>query len=341
MTGGTAGRPVIALAMVPGLEALLFTAEHWARLEAVGTVAGRTPLARFDDAADVLATVDVLLTGWGCPVLTTEVLDAAPRLRLVAHAAGTVRDFVAPFVLERGVRVSTAADANAIPVAEYAVAAILFAGKGVFLARERYRATREPPLLLTGRVGNNGAVIGIVGASRIGRRVIERLRPYDLELLVSDPYLDPAEAERLGVRAVSLHELLRRSDVVSLHAPATGETRGMLGAAELALLRDGATLVNTARGSLVDPAALEAELVSGRINAVLDVTEPPRPAPDSPLFDLPNVFLTPHIAGSGGNELHRLADAAVSEIERFCARGELAHEVTPAVLATMTESAYG
>jgi len=337
----TGERPVIALAMVPGLEALLLTPEHWRRLEAVGSVVDRRPLARFEEATDVLGRVEVLLTGWGCPALTTEVLDAAPRLRLVAHAAGTVRDFVAPFVLERGIRVSTAADANAIPVAEFTVAAILFAGKGVFLARERYRATREPPLLLTGRVGNNGAVIGIVGASRIGRRVIERLRPYDLELLVSDPYLDPGEADRLGVELLALDELLRRSDVVSLHAPATAETRGMLGAAELALLRDGATLVNTARGSLVDPVALDAELVSGRINAVLDVTEPPRLPADSPLFELPNVFLTPHIAGSGGNELHRLADSAVAEIERFCATGELEHEVTLAVLATMTESAYG
>ena len=124
-----------------------------------------------------------------------------------------------------------------------------------------------------------------------------------------------------------MDDLLRRSDVVSLHAPALPETHHLLDARRLALLRDGAVLVNTARGALVDGDALRAELVAGRIDAVLDTTDPEILPADSPLYDLPNVFLTPHIAGAMGTETQRMATLALDEIERF-ARGEpLAHEI--------------
>jgi phosphoglycerate dehydrogenase-like enzyme len=330
--------------MVPGLEGLLFTDAHWRRLDAAGVVADRQPIGRFgtDRARSLLADVDVLLTGWGCPFLDADALQAAPNLRLVAHAAGTIRDFADERVFDRGIAVTSAGWANAIPVAEFAVAAILFAGKGIFAARETYRGSRQPPLLLEGPVGNHGQTVGIVGASTIGRLVIDRLGGHDLELVVYDPYLDEVEARRLGVeRCDDLRELCRRSWVVSVHAPATDETRGLLGAAELAAMPDGATLVNTARGSVVDAAALEAELVAGRLWAVLDVTDPEPLPVTSPLFDLPNAFVTPHVAGSQGNELHRLADAAVTEVERF-ARGEAAaHPVTLAQYRLMTASAHG
>lgn len=322
--------PVVALAMVPGLEALLLTDDHWRRLDAVVAIADRRPIARFegDRVAALLPEVDVLLTGWGCPVLSTEVLDAAPGLALVAHAAGTVRDFVDEELFDRGIAITSAGWANAVPVAEYALAAILFAGKGIFAAREHFRATREPPLLLEPPAGNYGQTVGVVGASTIGRLVIDRLRDHDVEILVYDPYLDDDGARRLGVERCDLVELCRRSWVVSVHAPATDETRGLIGAAHLAAMPDGATLVNTARGSVVDGAALEAELIAGRLWAVLDVTDPEPLPPASPLFDLPNVFATPHVAGSQGNELHRLADAAVAEIERFARDEPPAHPVS-------------
>jgi phosphoglycerate dehydrogenase-like enzyme len=199
----------------------------------------------------------------------------------------------------------------------------------VFRLQRRYREVRafrmwarEVP-----DPGNYGKVVGIVGASRIGRRVIELLRPFDLCVLVFDPYLPDAEAAALGVESVELDDLLARSDVVSLHAPLLPETRGLLDAGRLARLRDGAVLVNTARGGLVDTAALTRELASGRIEAVLDVTEPEVLPADSPLYDLENVLLTPHVAGSLGNETRRLGRLAVEEIERY-ARGEpFAHPV--------------
>ncbi|CAL9611300.1 hydroxyacid dehydrogenase [Streptomyces sp. enrichment culture] len=257
---------------------------------------------------DVLAETEILVTGWGCPPLDETVLDAAPRLRAVLHSAGSVKSFAGPALWERGIAVSSAAAANALPVAEYTLAMILLAGKDVLAARERLRA------------------------SRIGRRVLELLRPFDLRPALTDPYVDEREAAALGVPLLSLDALLRSSDIVTVHAPETPETRHLIGRRELALMPDGAALINTARGSLVDHDALVAELRAGRLTAILDVTDPePLPA-DSPLYDLPGAFVTPHLAGSQGNELTRLGLAVAEEAERLLAGDGLAHAVDPAVL---------
>nr|WP_030154037.1 hydroxyacid dehydrogenase [Streptomyces sp. NRRL S-244] len=266
-----------------------------------------------------LADAEVLLTGWGCPPLDAEALERMPRLRAVVHAAGSVKHHVTEACWERGLLVSSAAAANAVPVAEYTLAAILFANKRVLESAHAYRAARAPIDLLRRypAVGNYHRTVGIVGASLIGRRVMELLRPFDLRVLVHDPYADPGELAALGGESCTLDELLRRSDVVSLHAPALPRTRHLLDASRLALMPDGATLVNTARGSLVDTAALSEELVAGRLHAVLDHTEPEVLPAGSPLYNLPNVLLTPHVAGSLGGELDRLAATAVEELERY------------------------
>jgi phosphoglycerate dehydrogenase-like enzyme len=283
--------------------------------------------ARLAEVAELvpLERAAVVLSGWGCPPLDAALLERADRLRAIVHAAGGVKGHVTDACWDRGLLVSTAAGANAEPVAEYTLARILLAGKAADRLAHEYR-TRRAAIDLIGAfpdVGNLGKTVGIVGASRIGRRVLELLEPFDLHALVSDPYVDGS---------VDLDELLAASDVVSLHAPSLPSTRHMLDARRLALLRDGATLINTARGALVDQDALVAELVSGRIDAVIDVTEPEILPPDSPLYDLPNVVLTPHIAGALGVELRRLGDSALEELARF-ARGEpFAHPVTRADL---------
>lgn len=276
-----------------------------------------TDFTRADPAA--LADTEVLFTHWGAPLLTEEALRRMPRLRAVIHAAGSIKHHVTESVWERGIAVSSAAAANALPVAEFTLAAILFANKRVLDAARAYTQAREQPALLpyfTG-YGNYHRTVGIVGASRIGRRVAELLRPLDLDVLLYDPYLDRNEARALGVDLVGLDELVRRSHVVTIHAPQLPETRHMFDARRLALLQDGATLINTARGSLVDTDALIERLVSGRVHAVLDVTEPDVPPAESPLYTLPNVLLTPHIAGSLGNELGRMTHWAVDEVRRY------------------------
>ncbi|MFF4952647.1 hydroxyacid dehydrogenase [Streptomyces chattanoogensis] len=316
-------RPALLLSMGPGVADRLLTGRHRARLAALARtdphlvaheLADPTPPVR-----SALAAAEVLLTCWGAPPLTARVLEAAPRLRAVIHAAGSVKHHITDACWQRGIAVTSAAAANALPVAEYTLAAILFANKRVLHTAHRYRTLRAPhdwQHELTG-AGNHGRTVGVIGASRIGRRVIELLRPFDLRVLLHDPYVTPAEAARLGVTPVPLGTLCADSDVVTVHAPQLPATRHLLGAPELALMPDGATLINTARGSLVDEQALLAELLTGRLNAVLDVTEPDPPPPDSPLYDLPNVLLTPHIAGSLGGELHRMADLALDELERY------------------------
>jgi phosphoglycerate dehydrogenase-like enzyme len=280
-------------------------------------------------AAAALARTEVLVTGWGCPRLDAAVLDAAPRLRTVLHAAGSVKGFTTPELWRRGVTVSSAADANAVPVAEYTLAMILLAGKDLFAFRDRFRSRRAFPYgeIVPG-IGNYGRRVGIIGASRVGRRLIGLLRPYDLRVSLADPYAD----ETAGIPVLPLDDLLRGSDIVTVHAPETPETRHLLGRRELALMPDGAVLINTARGSLLDHDALIAELRTGRLSAVLDVTDPePLPA-DSPLFDLPNAFITPHLAGSQGNEVARLGRTVAQEARRLATGAPLHHEVDPEAL---------
>ncbi|WP_329214853.1 hydroxyacid dehydrogenase [Streptomyces sp. NBC_00683] len=283
-----------------------------------------------DTAVAALGAAEVLLTFWGCPVLDEEVLAAAPRLRAVVHAAGTVKGHVTADCWERGITVSSAAAANALPVAEYTVAAILFSNKRILEVREAYRRVRTEHDWRAAfpEVGNYRRTVGIIGASRIGRRVVELLAPYALDIVVHDPYLSDAEAAHLGVRTVGLDELCETSDVISLHAPELPTTRHLLDRRRLGLMRDGATVINTSRGSLLDQASLTEELVAGRLHAVIDVTEPEVLPADSPLYDLPNVLLTPHYAGSFGNELQRMADSAVEEVARFAAGLPFAHPVS-------------
>jgi phosphoglycerate dehydrogenase-like enzyme len=324
---GRPGRPVALFAMGRRHLPLLFGADAVRRLHELVDVDTGVVAEDFadPDVAGRLANAEVLLTGWDCPPIDAAVLDRAPRLRAVLHAAGTVKGFLAPECWDRGVLVSSAAAANALPVAEFTVAAILWAGKDVLGFRDRYRAERAfTPGTLYPRVGNFHRRVGIVGASHIGRRVMELLRPFDLDVALADPYASSAPP---GVRLVELDELLAGSDVVSLHAPANEQTRHLLDRRRLALIPDGGVLVNTARGSLVDTDALAAELATGRISAVLDVADPEPLPTDSPLFDLPNAFLTPHIAGSQGNEIARLGNTVVDELARLLAGEPLAHEI--------------
>jgi len=285
--------------------------------------------------ADRLAGVEVLVTSWGAPALTAERLDRMPKLRAVFHGAGTIRGLVTQDFWERGIVITSAAEANAIPVAEFAYAQIVLAGKRAqYLARvPRQFRNGWRGQLHSDRYTNYGRRIGIVGFSRIGRRVVAKLQQLDpAEVLVYDPYADPDAVARAGARLVGLDDVLRSVDVLSLHAPLLPETIGMIGARELALLRDGATVVNTARGALVDTDALTHECASGRLDAILDVTEPEPLPEDSPLYDLPNVSITPHISGSLGTETLRLTDAALDELERWLNGDALTSQVTMADL---------
>ncbi|GHG89121.1 hydroxyacid dehydrogenase [Streptomyces lanatus] len=328
--------PRAVFAMDPVHLPLLFPPPLMARLRKAAEIDPELVVRDFTDpaAAEALARTEVLVTGWGCPHLDADVLTAMPALHVVLHAAGSVRSLVGDALWKAGVSVSSAVTGNALPVAEYTLAMILLAGKDTFRHRERFRTTHTYPTQAeTAGTGNVGRRVGVIGASRVGRRLLELLRPFDFTVLLHDPYVSAGEAAELGAELLSLEDLLRHSDIVSLHAPDIPETYRMLDGGRLALIRDGGVLINTSRGALIDPEALTDELVSGRVHAVLDVTEPePLPA-GSPLYHLPNVFLTPHIAGSLGNELERLGRIVVEELERVAGGRALEHEVRRGDLA--------
>ncbi|MDQ1008923.1 phosphoglycerate dehydrogenase-like enzyme [Streptomyces sp. V4I23] len=338
MHHATDTRPALLLAMNPAVAARLLADRHRERLTALTRtdphLVAHDLTAPSPRVAAALAEAEVLLTCWGAPSLTAEVLAAAPRLRAVVHAAGSVKHHITQACWDRGIAVTSAAAANALPVAEFTLAAVLFAGKRVLRSAHRYAQLRTEHNWhreLDG-AGNYRRTVGVIGASRIGRRVIELLRPFDLRVLLYDPYVDDSGAAELGVECTGLDELCARADVVTVHAPQVPATHHMIGARRLALMRNGTTLINTSRGSLVDEEALLPELVSGRLDAVLDVTDPELPPMDSPLYDLPNVLLTPHIAGSLGGELHRMTDQALDEVERFARGMPFADPVHPGTL---------
>ncbi|WP_106505587.1 hydroxyacid dehydrogenase [Brachybacterium timonense] len=311
-------RPHALLAMSPTLPAQLFTPELRDRLTAVLDLDATSVVQDWSALADEeLARTAVIVTGWGAPPLTGDVLRRMPALRAVVHTAGSVRGLIpAEAITDRDLLVTSAAGENAVPVAEYTLAQIILARKSARRREERLRTSRgQDRSWDPARDGNHGATIGLIGASRIGRRVAELLRPLDLGVLISDPYASAEDIEALGAQKVELPELFDRCDVISVHAPDLPSTRGLVSADLLARMRDGATLINTARPALVDHDALRAEVLAGRLDAVLDVNE--NLGPDDPLWDAPNVILTPHIAGSLGNELHRMATAAVVEAERW------------------------
>ncbi|MTE17721.1 hydroxyacid dehydrogenase [Streptomyces sp. TRM43335] len=320
-TPGPGFRPRAALAMSPDAAAAVLDPET---LRAFGTVCELAPPPVLDDltterARSVLADVDLLITGWGCPPLDASVLHAAPRLRAVVHTAGSVRGHVTDACWERGIEVSSAAAANAVPVAEYTLGMILLTGKRVLERAREYRASRDRgDWLRTPRgVGNYHRTVGILSASLIGRRVIELLRPHDVEVLLHDPYVDDAAAAGLGVRRVELPELFARCDTVSVHTPLLPTTRGLVDRSLIDAMPHGAVLINTSRGAVVDQEALTDAVLAGRIRAVLDVTDPEVLPPHHPLWDCENALITPHLAGSQGNEWRRLADLALAETTRW------------------------
>ncbi|HEY8701961.1 MAG TPA: alpha/beta fold hydrolase [Arthrobacter sp.] len=331
-TGEPEARPATMAVMSPaGLFSKLMSPDAISSLGRVADLRGPV----FEDfaspeASAVLPDVEVLITGWGCPKIGLDILEAAPNLRAIIHAGGAISGLLTPLPAGRTIAGSNAGEANGRPVAEYTLAMILLANKQAFESARLYGHRRgaidreqEFPA-----AGNYQKTVGLVGASRIGRCVAHLLRPFELNVLVYDPYLGAADAAALGVELLPLEALMSRSDVVSVHVPVTPETTGLIGANELALLRDGATLINTARGEVLEQAALEAELASGRINAILDVAVPDVLPPGHAFYDLPNVLLTPHIAGSMGTELLRMGDHIVAELQRYVSGQPFAYPET-------------
>ncbi len=326
--------PRLVVAHHPSLD--LLDADALARIAEVADIIDPEPIGDWNDerARALLDEAEVILGHWGCPPLDASVVTRAPHLGLFAYAAGTVKQTIDPEVFDFDIRITSGADANAEPVAEFTLATILFSNKDVFWQRDVRRTPRDPALREFRRtsdvpVGNYDKTIGIVGASLIGRRVIELLSPFPrLRVVLYDPYVTADEAASLGATKLELDELCASCDILSIHAPDLASTRQMIGVDQLAALRTGATVINTARGALLDHDALLTEVSTGRLSAVLDVTDPEPLPDDHPLWALPNVFITPHLAGSQGTELRRMTDHVVDEIDRWSSGRPARNEVT-------------
>ena len=270
------------------------------------------------------ADCDGIVCGWSSLPLDDALLAAAPRLRLALHSAGSIRSFETPAMWRRGVRVTSAANVNGVPVAEYALGMILMCFRDVFGQVARFReqgraAWQKPPLL-----SYYGSTVGIIGMGNVGKHLLKLLGAFQFKTLVHSFY--PFEAP--GVESVEIDELMVRADAVVLLAPNIPAYHHLIDARRLTLLRDGRFFINPGRGALVDEAALVAELQTGRLTACLDVTDPEPPVEGSPLYALPNCILTPHVAGSSDAECLRLGDQIVVELRRYLAGEPFENEIT-------------
>jgi phosphoglycerate dehydrogenase-like enzyme len=306
-----------------------------AKLASLGTV-NRVEAAGPDHARQAIAQADVAVTGWRSARLTAELLAAAPRLRLIAHTAGSVKGLIDPSAWDRGIAVTHAAAMIADAVAEMCLQLALLCLRRTHELDRGMRAGKTwdelrawPGELLGGKK------VGLVGAGYVARKHLRLLQPFNCDVLVYDPYLSDEAARELGVRKVDLDTLFRECKVVSNHAPITPETRELIGESQLALLGQGSVFVNTARAYTVDYAALLRELRTGRFYAALDVFEKEPLAAGSPFFDLPNVILTPHAAGHSLDSHVAQGQAMVDEIERFLGGQPLKYRVTREQLAVM------
>ena len=291
--------------------------------------------SNIDDELPRLAEIEVALSTWGMYELSPAQLAQLPQLKALFYAAGRVRQFAEP-LLGAGVTVVSSWAANAVPTAEFAMAQILLANKGYHRNARESASPGGWNSSFKGR-GNFGSTVAVIGAGMVGSKVIDLLRPFRLDVIVCDPHLSAERATELGVEMVSLEEAFARASVVSNHAANIPETVGLLRHQQFSSMQQNATFVNTGRGATV----VEEDLVivlreRPDLTALLDVTWPEPPEEDSPLYSLPNIVLSSHLAGSCGDEVVRMADYAAEEMEAWRAGKPLRYEVTAEMLDRMS-----
>ncbi len=287
------------------------------------------------DAA--LRDAEAAFSTWGMLQCSeAEIREYMPALKAVYYAAGSVQYFARPF-LQCGVRVFSAWQANAVPVAQYTFAQIVLALKGFFPVQERMRASRQDATEIFGHYpGVFETKVGLLGCGAIGGRVAEMLRPLGIETLVFDPFLSPERAQALGVRKAEMADIFAQCAVVSNHLANLPQTVGIIKREHFLSMPPYATFINTARGAQLNEADLYDALTQEPTRcAVLDVLTDEQQSDQNPLRALPNCFLTPHIAGSSGNEVHRMANYMIDALDQARQGLPCPYEVTLAMLETM------
>jgi len=278
---------------------------------------------KFAPVADVIAaTADADVVVVNMVPITPEVIAAWKKCRLVIRHGAGYDNVNVPALTERGIPLCYTPDYCSEEVAEQAIALLFACGRKVFRSRKtlddsiangKWDFTDVIPIYRM-----EGKTLGILGCGRIGSIVLRKLRTFGFKFLACDPYLSEERRKELDVELVDLETLLRNADFVTIHTPLNDETRGMINAKTLALMKSTAFLVNTARGPIVDANALAEALKNGVLaGAGIDVFDKEPPDPDYPLQDLPNAVLTPHLAWYSEDAGQRIREIIVEEVGRY------------------------
>ena len=295
----------------------LVTRENWRELKAI------------------LADAEVLVSSWGGAILDEELLAAMPKLEMYFYGAGTIQGLMTEAAWDRGIRITNAVAANAVPVAEFCLAQILYSLKHGWKYMQLAKADNPQFWGCNKHVpGNYRSKVGVISFGQIARKLCEFLQPFDLEVLVSTSHPDERLAEEYNFSYASMEEIFKTCDVVSIHLPDKDSTKGIIGRELLESMKTDSTLINTARGAVINQAELIQFLrTRPDVTACIDVTEPEPPEPGCPLFELPNVVLTPHLAGSMGPEARRMAAYIIAEMDRWLAGEPLHYEISRKAMA--------
>ena len=297
------------MVMDESAENLLATFANYTRISNAAQLSEKEYTNLFKDTEGIV-------TSWGTPFISVDVLDNAPNLKIVSHAAGSIKPIVCREALERGITVTSAAPFIAPAVAEMALLFKLASLREL----PRFTSLTREMRLWKDRYSKEGLFnqkVGLIGCGNVAREFIKLLKPFEVKIFIFDPYLSEDDAEGLEVEKSSLEDILTHCKVISLHAPLTSETRHMIGEEKLDMISEGAILINTARGGLIDQKALVRKLREGKFKAAVDVTDPEPPQPDDEIRNVPNLILTPHISGPTRDRMKQMGKFAINGMKTF------------------------
>ncbi len=310
--------------------AKVYTPEVLKKLAEYGILSEKINQKNLAENREFLADCEIAFSTWGMPQFTKEeIAEYMPKLKAVFYSAGTVQYFARPF-LESGIKVFSAFAANAVPVAEYTFAQITLAAKGYFQSAKYYRILPMRSLsFANSSTGNFGCKVGLVGLGAIGKMVAERLKDLDVEVYACDPFVAEETAKELGVTLVDMETLFSECDIISNHLANKPELENVFNYKLFKRMKKRSTFINTGRGAQVAEYSLALSLLLHPSRTfVADVLKKELFPYINPLFWCPNAFLTPHIAGSMGNEPQRMAYYMMEELEKFQSGEPTQYEVT-------------
>ena len=284
----------------------------------------------FEEQVPKLQNLEIIYSTWGMPLLNDEQIKRLPNLKCVMYAAGSVKNFAEPF-LNNGIRVVSAAESNSVPVAEFCLAQILLAAKGYFQNQKETKAIRNNDHFGGAHIGKGayGETVAFISVGKITKCTIDLLKAFNFNKVAVSHSLSDEYCSENEIAKISMEEAFSQAYIVSNHLPDREDNKGVINYKLLSSMRRGATFINTGRGAQVNENDL-IRVMKERpdLCALIDVTDPEPADPKSELFDLPNIYITSHLAGSVNDEYVRMADFVIEQTERLISKQDLRGEVT-------------